>query len=153
MDELGDIDDEGLILGLTELLGLILAEGLSEADGLIDGLIEALGEILAEALELGLVEAEGDTLALGDIEGLSEDEGDTLADGEREGDTLADGEIDALGEIDDEGLIELPISLVTSISTLQTFPPGVIPPPAYTLTSRSLIVCQVQLIEGVERVM
>lgn len=61
---LGDLEAEALELGLT------LADGETEADGLTDGLVDLEAEELGLTLALGeterLAEADGETLALGD---------------------------------------------------------------------------------------
>lgn len=70
---LGEAEDDGLMEGDAELLGLRLAEGDREGDGDDDGEVDALG------LTLTLSDDDGDTDALGETLGLSDDDGDTAS--------------------------------------------------------------------------
>lgn len=76
MDAEGDrdalADDDGLTLGLGEMLG----DGLTDADSLLLGETLGLGEMDAEA------DDEGDSLALGEMLALGESDGLILGDAE-----------------------------------------------------------------------
>jgi len=112
----------GLGDGLTDELGLVLADGdtdgetlddgESDAEGLTLGLILADGETEADGDTEALAECDGETDALGETLALADDDGDTDAlgltlaeglsdgDGEADGDMLADGLTDGLTEDD-----------------------------------------------------
>lgn len=125
---LGETEEEGEILGLTELLGLILGD----SDGLMDGETDVDGEREGDSEGEILGETDVDGERLGDSEG--ETDGDADVDGEIDGDAEGLFEFEGLKEGDSDGLmLELPTDAETLILSILKLFPVTFPAPKPTI--------------------